>query len=291
MSNRKRDRVIVYISGPLSTGDLAKNIAASCEVYRELVRRGYAAICPHLSAFADFDRNSYSIFGPVVVGKVEPAGIPYERWINCCLGLIPAVDVVLRLPGESNGSDRETELAKQHGIPVVGSIDELPPPDGVTGEERVQTTEANPWRYFAARPEGSGVFRIRRDGELTTFYAKECVLDSTDTLDWLQENRREITEDEAASIVGGRPWAELPVPVSCTESSPSAYSRQEGGYHYAKMAIQPAHFIHTNGIGFLAGTAIKYLCRYKDKGGKLDLEKAKHFIEMLIDEEYGRATK
>jgi hypothetical protein len=63
----------------------------------------------------------------------------------------------------------------------------------------------------------------------------------------------------------------------------SAKDKQVGGNHYQALAIQPAEFIHKNGIGFLAGNIIKYVCRYKQKGGIQDLEKAKHYVEMLIE--------
>jgi len=48
------------------------------------------------------------------------------------------------------------------------------------------------------------------------------------------------------------------------------------------MAIQPAEFLHANKIPYLEGCAIKYLCRWRNKNGLQDLEKAKHFIELLI---------
>lgn len=63
----------------------------------------------------------------------------------------------------------------------------------------------------------------------------------------------------------------------------TAKDRQVGGDHYKGMAIQPAEYAHKNGIGFLAGTAIGYISRYKLKGGIQDLEKAIHTLEMLID--------
>ena len=57
---------------------------------------------------------------------------------------------------------------------------------------------------------------------------------------------------------------------------------QHGGNHYKKFKIQPVEFCHVNGIPYIEATAIKYLCRWRDKGGLQDLEKAKHFIELLI---------
>lgn len=65
-----------------------------------------------------------------------------------------------------------------------------------------------------------------------------------------------------------------------------ASGTQVGGSHYSSMAIQPAEFIHKNGIGFLAGNVIKYVSRYKAKGGKQDLEKAGHYVRLLIEKEY-----
>lgn len=57
---------------------------------------------------------------------------------------------------------------------------------------------------------------------------------------------------------------------------------QIGGDHYKKLKIQPAEYIHKNGIGFMEGSVIKYVSRWKGKNGVQDLEKAKHFIELLI---------
>lgn len=62
-----------------------------------------------------------------------------------------------------------------------------------------------------------------------------------------------------------------------------ALAKQVSGDHYKKLKIQPIEFIHANGIPFAEGSAIKYLCRWRDKGGLADLEKAKHFIELLIE--------
>jgi len=60
-----------------------------------------------------------------------------------------------------------------------------------------------------------------------------------------------------------------------------AIDKQVGGSHYKKFKIQPAEFCHINNIGYLEATAIKYLCRWRDKGGIQDLDKAIHFIELL----------
>ena len=64
-------------------------------------------------------------------------------------------------------------------------------------------------------------------------------------------------------------------------------TKQIGGDHYKKMTIQPAEFINKNKLLFAEGNAIKYIVRAKDKGGKEDLLKAKHYIDMIIERDYG----
>jgi len=51
--------------------------------------------------------------------------------------------------------------------------------------------------------------------------------------------------------------------------------------------VQPSKFINDNNLLFAEGNAIKYICRHRDKGGKQDLEKAIHYIEMIIERDYG----
>ena len=63
----------------------------------------------------------------------------------------------------------------------------------------------------------------------------------------------------------------------------NALEKQVAGDHYKKLKIQPIEYIHANNIPFPEGCAIKYLTRWRDKGGIADLEKAKHFIELLIE--------
>ena len=66
----------------------------------------------------------------------------------------------------------------------------------------------------------------------------------------------------------------------------SAYDKQIGGSHYKKMKIQPSKFVIENELLFPEGNVIKYICRHRYKNGKEDLEKAVHFIEMIIERNY-----
>lgn len=58
--------------------------------------------------------------------------------------------------------------------------------------------------------------------------------------------------------------------------------KQVAGDHYKKLKIQPVEYIQANQIGYMEGNVIKYVTRWKDKNGIADLEKAKHYLEMLI---------
>ena len=69
------------------------------------------------------------------------------------------------------------------------------------------------------------------------------------------------------------------------ESWDDPLTAQVGGDHYKNLAIQPVEYITANNLSYLQGSVIKYVTRYKDKNGKEDLQKAIHFIKMMIQEE------
>ena len=65
------------------------------------------------------------------------------------------------------------------------------------------------------------------------------------------------------------------------------YNKQIGGAHYKDMVVQPSEFINKNKLLFAEGNAIKYICGHASKGEVQDLEKAKHYIDMIIERDYG----
>ena len=71
----------------------------------------------------------------------------------------------------------------------------------------------------------------------------------------------------------------------------NALNKQVAGNHYKDQSIQPVEYIHANSIGFFEGNVIKYVSRWKKKNGITDLEKAKHYIELLIELETRNAGK
>lgn len=67
------------------------------------------------------------------------------------------------------------------------------------------------------------------------------------------------------------------------DAKQTALDVQVGGEHYKKYAIQPVEFITKNNLGFLEGSIVKRIARWKDKGGIEDLNKIKHEIDLIIE--------
>lgn len=66
--------------------------------------------------------------------------------------------------------------------------------------------------------------------------------------------------------------------------------RQVGGSHYKDDKIQHAEFCQANKLPYIIGNTLKYVMRHAKKNGKQDLEKAKHYLEMMLELEnrFGR---
>jgi hypothetical protein len=67
------------------------------------------------------------------------------------------------------------------------------------------------------------------------------------------------------------------------EDECKANAKQVGGAHYSVKAIQPWDYIIANDLGYLEGNVVKYVSRWKDKGGIEDLKKAQHYLQKLIE--------
>jgi hypothetical protein len=71
----------------------------------------------------------------------------------------------------------------------------------------------------------------------------------------------------------------------------SALDKQEGGTHYKDLAIQPVEYIQKNNLSYLQGNVIKYITRYNKKNSPIDdLNKAKHYIDLILELEYLNST-
>ena len=65
----------------------------------------------------------------------------------------------------------------------------------------------------------------------------------------------------------------------------SALDNQVGGDHYKKKAIQPIEYIMANNLDFCEGNVVKYITRWRDKGGVEALRKIKQYVDFLIEQE------
>lgn len=70
------------------------------------------------------------------------------------------------------------------------------------------------------------------------------------------------------------------------EKPTSALDKQVSGNHYKDCGIQPIEYIHANGLDYFEGNVIKYTTRHSKKNGKADIEKAIHYLEMILELKY-----
>lgn len=125
---------------------------------------------------------------------------------------------------------------------------------------------------------------IQKQVEMNRFFGKSM----TEQIEMFPETLAVTQEEEEA-------WqtAQKAVATGVTDGtlSPTEYikaigtdplSVQVGGGHYKSMAIQPVEYITKNNLPYCEANVIKYISRWREKGGKKDLEKAKHYIDLLI---------
>lgn len=70
----------------------------------------------------------------------------------------------------------------------------------------------------------------------------------------------------------------------------TALTKQVAGSHYKSLPIQPVEFCQRNGLGFCESSVVKYVARHREKNGRQDIEKAIHFLELLLELEYSEAS-
>ena len=98
------------------------------------------------------------------------------------------------------------------------------------------------------------------------------------------QSRRELTD---AIVRLDRAHHEVET-VDKGELQMKANEVQVGGTHYKQMKIQPWDAIDDWGLGYADGNALKYLARWRYKGGLQDLRKAQHYITKQIEMEKDR---
>ncbi len=101
--------MLIYISAPYSLGDVVSNVRFACEIGDQILAKGHIPLVPHLTHFWHF---------------LSPKS--WEEWLRIDQCFLARCDAVLRIDGESKGADMEVQLAKDLGIPVFYSLEEVP---------------------------------------------------------------------------------------------------------------------------------------------------------------------
>ena len=73
--------------------------------------------------------------------------------------------------------------------------------------------------------------------------------------------------------------------------SSKVLEKQVGGGHYKTFSIEPIVFIVENNLPYREANAIKYICRHASKNGAEDIEKAIHYLEMILEGYNARDVK
>lgn len=92
---------MVFISGPITSQALSC-VRDSLPVYKFLLDNGAVPVGLQFAIIAEM---------------VDP--LSYEEWMDYAYGLIDHCDLLVRLPGESSGADREVDYASKRGLPVI----------------------------------------------------------------------------------------------------------------------------------------------------------------------------
>ena len=100
------------------------------------------------------------------------------------------------------------------------------------------------------------------------------------------------SEPESWPVISPTKWKKVHKFITADQSidNMKATDLQVGGGHYTSMVIQPYEFCYRNSLDYLQSNVIKYVCRFRQKGGKKDLEKAIHTLKVLMEFEYGEDT-
>ena len=104
-----RSALKVYVAGPYSKGIFDENIARVVDAAEQLRAAGHVPFVPHTMTFLWAVRHQH----------------PAEYWYRFDLEWLAVCDVLLRLPGESRGTEREVAFCEERGIPVAYHIGDV----------------------------------------------------------------------------------------------------------------------------------------------------------------------
>ena len=87
------------------------------------------------------------------------------------------------------------------------------------------------------------------------------------------------------------PTSPLITQLPSAAHDPQPNDVQIGGDHYKSKEIQPWDYIAANNLDYFQGNVVKYVTRWRDKGGLADLEKTIHYLQKYIEVERAKGAK
>lgn len=96
---------LIYVAGPYTVGNQSQNVYNALHFGDYLLSRGATPYIPHLS-------HHWSLS---TIGGSERT---YDEWMDICFNVLHRCNALVRLRGESPGSEMEVEYAKELQIPI-----------------------------------------------------------------------------------------------------------------------------------------------------------------------------
>ena len=106
------------------------------------------------------------------------------------------------------------------------------------------------------------------------------VVGSKEWPDW--DAKRLKKEREGINSASSQDWDAVRPDIAEPNDATDPLTYQVGGDHYTKKKIQPVEYIHANKMDYMDGAIVKYISRWRDKGGVKDLRKIKQFVDLII---------
>jgi hypothetical protein len=112
--------LLILIAGPYRSGTdgdpdrIAQNLARLEEASAPIFRLGHVPMIGEWVAL------------PVLANLAEADAADGDVMYETAHRLLQHCDAVLRLPGASAGADKDVEIARERGLPVYSSVDQIP---------------------------------------------------------------------------------------------------------------------------------------------------------------------
>ena len=142
-------------------------------------------------------------------------------------------------------------------------------------EDREPVTESKEDADASERAIGDGSEGIVTPEMRTLFFNHEGYMGSdAEVMKWYTGGiiASSILAKKPTTFVGTNP----------AETVSKSEEKQVGGDHYKNMVITPTDYVVANEIAWCEANVIKYISRHRAKNGREDVEKAKHYCELLL---------